>query len=326
MVWQYLGQGKYNRVYVDRKKGLVLKRAINSNLSYDQPERSVRLWNIINPNLEPAASLHRDGWTCPYIEGRQATDHETHLHLIETYQNTGRIVLDACSPENMIYSLLYKRVFCIDIGLAVMIESLTPEHRRRYSEVSNAIWGSLSGKFVRYFEREQKKFPLTVTTIKALFVLSQYLPQESPRCLQYPEILNRIAQYFDTPSLTPIEVQALANIIPINFHQLKRNIEQEILTLLRKYGQFDGRGGFHRSLYGLFFSNQRTMQSMVALIQSLRIAEDTHQLETIITTCLNTIHFTRACCFKNPLQACLLKFLRVLEDRPPIERHLAPTH
>lgn len=47
MVWQYLSQGQYNRVYVDRKRRLVLKRAINQDLPYDHPSRSVRLWNIV---------------------------------------------------------------------------------------------------------------------------------------------------------------------------------------------------------------------------------------------------------------------------------------
>jgi hypothetical protein len=90
----------------------------------DLPERSVRLWNEINPDLEPEATLIStemgDGWACPFIKGVQASDHEMSVALIDIFNRTGRIVVDATAPENFIKTPSGK-VVCIDIGMALQI-------------------------------------------------------------------------------------------------------------------------------------------------------------------------------------------------------------
>jgi len=80
--WKYLGEGSYNEAYINSSETLVLK--VFKDLTklgaspvatdeLDRPERSVRIWNTINPNIKPKAQLYNhEGeacWICPYIEG-----------------------------------------------------------------------------------------------------------------------------------------------------------------------------------------------------------------------------------------------------------------
>ena len=68
--WVLLGAGSYNRAYRSQDSREVLKIQKNA-AETDTPERSVRLWNLINPDLVPPARLedsaHGKGWVCPFI-------------------------------------------------------------------------------------------------------------------------------------------------------------------------------------------------------------------------------------------------------------------
>jgi hypothetical protein len=155
MVWQYLAQGQYNRIYIDLENHLVLKRAIIPEHPYDAPKRSVRIWNIINGHLTRPAQLHPDGWICPYIEGRQATDFEIHQYLIQIYNRYNRIVIDACSPKNMIFSIAEQKVVCVDVGMAVLMDVHGPI-KKNSSLVSLSIWKELRFNYFVYFFLTQK--------------------------------------------------------------------------------------------------------------------------------------------------------------------------
>ncbi len=103
--WNYLGHGTYNIAYIDRAKKVVFKVQRDLLDKTDAPERSVRLWNLLNSDLRPKASIYTDselgkGWICPFIEGKPATDEEIHTELIAIYNKHGRIVLDSVGLLN----------------------------------------------------------------------------------------------------------------------------------------------------------------------------------------------------------------------------------
>ena len=108
--WHYLGEGTFNCVYQGTINGspVVYKvaKTFTSNPSYkstvvmDIPSRSVRLWDEINPDLLPTACLYREGWIAPFVEGSKPAALEVCDALIELYQRTGRIVVDAISSGN----------------------------------------------------------------------------------------------------------------------------------------------------------------------------------------------------------------------------------
>jgi len=119
--WSLLGEGAYNIAYINPQGTLVLKIQKDKPYDTDLPERSVRLWNEINPHCTPEAYVvntkYGMAWVCPFIKGRQATDDEMSNAIIDIYNNTGRIVVDATAKNNFITTHKGK-VVCIDIGMA----------------------------------------------------------------------------------------------------------------------------------------------------------------------------------------------------------------
>ncbi len=122
--WTYLGAGSFNHAYVNKDKTEVLKIAKPSDTpeKTDTPERSVRLWNEINPTPPFAKEIKmEDGkkaWTCPFIAGTQPTPEELSKAVIDVFNRTGRIVVDAIVKDNFLKTK-DGRIFCVDIGFAL---------------------------------------------------------------------------------------------------------------------------------------------------------------------------------------------------------------
>ncbi|MBP6919190.1 MAG: hypothetical protein KBB94_09775 [Legionellaceae bacterium] len=76
--WRPLAGGSFNQVYINNEATLVFKEAHSIEFSTDTPERSVRLWNLLNPNLKPEAKIATividgqqvQGWTSPYVPSK----------------------------------------------------------------------------------------------------------------------------------------------------------------------------------------------------------------------------------------------------------------
>ena len=80
--WVPLAGGGNNEVYVNFKTRMVFKTVHNFEFDTDTPERSVRLWNLLNPTVRPKAKITTvkidgvkiTGWTCPYIQNQYSKD------------------------------------------------------------------------------------------------------------------------------------------------------------------------------------------------------------------------------------------------------------
>jgi hypothetical protein len=210
MPWFPLAHGNYNSVYSnseeDDKKTLVFKvqhveHILESLRDADSPERSIRLWNLINPDLHPPAELHENpelgrGWVCPYVQGVQASDDEILAALLQIFNRTGRIVIDAISDKNFLRTPS-GQIVCIDIGMAVELErrekkpSKTlkrsreemPPHvlTRQKSEMSLTLWNELELDFDEYFSCDYAKenYPKTAQVIQALLFIKIKRPDIS---------------------------------------------------------------------------------------------------------------------------------------------------
>ncbi len=55
--WKDLGKGSYNNTYISPDGLSVLKVCHKEDAKTDSPERSVRIWNELNPDLSPPARL-----------------------------------------------------------------------------------------------------------------------------------------------------------------------------------------------------------------------------------------------------------------------------
>lgn len=219
MGWRRLAEGEYNKVYINAEETEVFKVQLTEHDS-DNPERSVRLWNLMNPDVYPErpARLHDDrvlgrGWICPYICGEQANDHDISTALLQIFNRTGRIILDALSRGNFIRTL-DGQVVCVDIGMAVELERrdaipspLTPSSdraapealTRKKSKTSLYIWATLQGEYNKYFEEDYatKHYPQTASIIKALLFIK----------IQRPDISN-VDFLIDKPDLIALLVDA----------------------------------------------------------------------------------------------------------------------
>jgi hypothetical protein len=123
--WTYLGEGTYNYAYKNQK-GYVLKKAKNNLQPMDIPERSVRVYNELNPTV-PQAFLKDGHWQSIFI-GQKLIDPDIKAKFaLQTYRDTGRIILDVYCKDNVLYSEEYKTPVCIDPGNAVKRQSITSE-------------------------------------------------------------------------------------------------------------------------------------------------------------------------------------------------------
>jgi len=227
--WHYLGEGTFNCVYQGTINGspVVYKvaKTFTSNPSYkstvvmDIPSRSVRLWDEINPDLLPTACLYREGWIAPFVEGSKPAALEVCDALIELYQRTGRIVVDAISSGNFKKNKSGK-IICVDIGFALRLEKESDEEK---SESSLNFWVNQQEMYRRYFkkyEKENEDDRTIIETIKALLVLQHFRPDTrvlSP--IKRGDLIKRLAAvYGDSKQIKLPEAlsEEINEILPIN--------------------------------------------------------------------------------------------------------------
>lgn len=215
--WEVLGQGSYNTSY--RKDDLVFKVSRHPKAATDFPERSVRLWNLMNPHIAPPATLSRQringqwvsGWTCPYIKGKQATDSEMQEELLSIFNRTGRIIVDAIAPNNFLKTRK-GQIICIDVGFAMEMEHR--EHvcllglTRKPSFTSLDTWYDTFQGQHRWLNRHQPDFPESITTIKALLFIKEYRPDITnvDFLKTSPKKIKLLAKAYDDGDTRPIRM------------------------------------------------------------------------------------------------------------------------
>ncbi|MDF1678385.1 MAG: hypothetical protein P1U32_06810 [Legionellaceae bacterium] len=224
--WLPWGQGTFNYAYVNSERTEVLKIQKLSSKQFkegsdddsmdlsvvDLPERSVRLWNQINPGLQPPArlenSVHGLGWVCPFVKGDQASDKEMSQALLDIFNRTGRIIVDATAPENFIRRVPGGEVFCIDIGMALQMQKaeevvLSGGRTRAKSGVSLDAWNELCADYKPFLKKCSGKYPETVATVKALLFIQQVRPDifDVSFLASNNDLVERLAEAYDLPIL-----------------------------------------------------------------------------------------------------------------------------
>lgn len=214
--FEFLGKGAYNKVYLVYESTNnntpigVFKEQINQeptasecysmsepileelyrNVDLDTTERSLAIWNEVNPTL-PARAFSAivdgkpvAGWLCPYVQGRQATDAEIVTTLVDIYNRTGRIVVDAVGKRNVITRQDGSSV-CIDVGMAVKLDNFygpLPRmrdkhlHEPKRDMAGVAQWRELQAdSFADYYRHGGfAAYCRSIDTIKALLFIRRY--------------------------------------------------------------------------------------------------------------------------------------------------------
>lgn len=176
--WVPLAGGGNNEVYVNFKTRMVFKTVHNFEFDTDTPERSVRLWNLLNPTVRPKAKITTvkidgvkiTGWTCPYIQNQYSKDLPPSIDaramieqdrrayknalqnpqireqedlaimhtLIDIYNRSGRIIVDAPVVGNFVTTEPGKAI-CIDIGMALLLEKEETDCLNQYARRNSFV-------------------------------------------------------------------------------------------------------------------------------------------------------------------------------------------
>ncbi|KTC71686.1 hypothetical protein Lbir_1541 [Legionella birminghamensis] len=253
MGWKKLGEGAFNTVYVNDDKTTVLKIAKDCSAT-DKPERSVRIWNEINAHIKPSATVVDSplgkGWCCPYIEGKQASDKEISQSVIDIFNRTGRIVIDAVTQKNILKTKDGELV-CIDIGLAVQLEQreevIVNKKLRRRSLVSQSYWHTYQAPHDSWFYIASFTRPQGVDTVKALLFIKANRPDmfDVSFLKDKPNLLKTLAAAYDAqrvsfkaPGLLAAEIvdhRAHKAIHPLNpLPPFKLNAKDKLADAVKK--------------------------------------------------------------------------------------------
>lgn len=174
---------------------IIDEETTHGSISLDTVERSIKIWNEINPT-KPAREFYltidgspRRGWLCPYVEGKQASDTAISHTLIDIYQRTGRIVIDAIGANNIITQNDGESV-CIDIGMAMKLDNEygplprvrnTKHHGDREDMPGLIQWRALqlSTSSGAYFDHPHytQYYPHSVMVIKSLLFINRHRPE-----------------------------------------------------------------------------------------------------------------------------------------------------
>lgn len=215
--WKFLGKGGFNRVWLSPDRRLVFKerKPKHKDAKTDSPRRCVELFNIINdPYLSDTeqafVSEHGNGWFSPYIDGGEASNEEIFHALIDIYNRTGRIVLDATLPGN--FRKKGDKVICVDVGVAVQLETRNksfPELTRCRSEASLEYVNNFKEPFLLesfYKEILTKSAdspkiidPKIINLLKALIVIKLNRPDimDVDFLKSNPDLIALLAEGFD---------------------------------------------------------------------------------------------------------------------------------
>lgn len=212
-----LGHGSYNFAYTNQEYTEVLKVKIGwkgPKGDLDTVERSIRIFKEINPDLEDGVKEFFDnegraiGWICPFINGDAPSRLEIRAALIDIFNRTGRVILDAHVKGNFIKNTEGKTV-CVDVGMAMEIEKSEEEvfykkyhksQRKRTKSIISynameVIFGETSIQHKLLLDSKN----IVITTIKALLFIKEHRPDitNANFLLVDTEYINLLANAFD---------------------------------------------------------------------------------------------------------------------------------
>jgi len=325
--WRFFAEGSYNKVYIneDRSKILKIRKRINTHeASYDEPSRSVRLWNLVNGHILPPAYTVKIGsifaWVCPYVKGEQANDEEIKGALIDIFNSTRRVVIDAISPRNFIKTEAGK-IVCVDIGFAVEMDVMEDAHLarrgRRSSDVSFVIWTRMHQQYHQYLYENRYWYFETIETIKALIFIRKNRPDifDVNFLKDHPEYTYRLSIAYDQ-QLIYQDVDDVIRWLGYERGIDIPNIKEYCILELKRYIEF--RGSFEDEIFkpssiSQFFRNPSLTSLKVAAARNLiEQINDTFWLDDIkaliesaqLNQYLIQSHYTRSG-FASCLRKCM---------------------
>lgn len=310
--WLPLAGGGFNVAYVNPEYRLVFKSVMNDKFTTDGPERSVRLWNLFNPTLKPKAKVVTliidgkkcRGWTCPYVKTKYSptttcTEQDIEIDrdsyrkamidptrkneedttiaraLLGIYNRTGRIIIDASIPGNLIVTAENK-VVCVDVGMALILEEKEDDclHRyaRRKSIVSNEAWELVhrDGIDERILKDNKSELPKTLMTTRALLFIRTHRPDISNVDFlnNDPSLLEKLSKAYNS-EIKDDAIQLLEDKQPVSLSGVKYACTQALQKYIDSRGSMDENRKFSASRLTKWFRNEVAVRRKVDCAEKL---------------------------------------------------------
>lgn len=240
-IWEFLGAGSYNNAYrLCQQHGGDLVYKIPKNKHYsatELPQRAMRLWNLINCDINPPAALLDHGWVAPYISGTTPTETDICHSLIDIYNRTKRIVVDPGMPGNFIKQDVTGKTVCVDIGYALRMNVLMSR-----SQDSLDCWQKMSNIFDMNLDIHSKKIGQMGWAL--LFIAQNYpeidnvdvLKTNSDLVAQLSELFNNLAPSDDQYILTHFsDFKEQLDKSKLSFPSIKTAVMDELNVALQMF-------------------------------------------------------------------------------------------
>jgi hypothetical protein len=237
--------------------------------------RSVRLWNLLNPKRASAKIIHTEhgtGWVCPYVEGRQALDEEMSHALIDIFNVSGRIVIDATAHRNFI-TTPDNEVVCVDIGMALQMETREEQHfARRRSIPSLKAWQELHDDYTSFFNKSSATFPETVNTIKALLFIKANRPDvfDVNFLRSNPDHKQLLASAYDQHNKIEDALKVVDSNRDPSIEGIKESCIKQLDHYINSRGSFKVEGTFSPTLTTKLFRDAKLTANKVNQARELR--------------------------------------------------------
>lgn len=302
-------EGSYNKIYINEEQKLILKvqkLLNNSTDAYDTPKRSVELYNLLNPDpkfkaVEYDDPEHGKGWVCPFVEGTQASDQEISDKLIDIFNKTGRIVIDATARRNFLKTN-EDQIVCVDVGMALEMERKEEARyesgiTRKRSEISLEAWFHNKESFnSNFFKESSKTYPKSTNLIKAMIFIKSHRPDilNVNFLKDDQEFVNKLAEAYDKRAENPkADVMMTLKLLkekyaPIRLQGIKASCIEELKRYIASRGTVDTTGAFTPGGITARFRNNMTTGRKVAaangLIKTIEQAKSFKDIQEAIST------------------------------------------
>ena len=342
MEWKKLGEGSFNFAYLspDQKTVLKIPKHFSEDKPTDAPKRAVRLWNELNPQYEQASVVNTGfgvGWICPFVAGKQASSTEIHLALIDIYNASGRIVLDALSPKNFLK--IDEEVICIDVGFALHFSRASEDYYLRTnrcpSPVSELAWGRCQESYTSLFKKHEGN--LAIDTISSLVFIAEnrpdivdvsFLKNNADLIKQLARAQQEKANHSLLKKNSTSALEALEQIQPLKINQIKADCIAELQDYINARGQINWEGFFEPSKITKMVRNEQLTISKVnaaeALVKAINVANSIVEIEQLVQDKLIDLYLTKSN-FKSAFATRLSNCQRVIttsEENPQLDDSL----
>lgn len=195
--------------------------------------------------------------------------------LLGIYNRTGRIIIDASIPGNLIVTAENK-VVCVDVGMALILEEKEDDclHRyaRRKSIVSNEAWELVhrDGIDERILKDNKSELPKTLMTTRALLFIRTHRPDISNVDFlnNDPSLLEKLSKAYNS-EIKDDAIQLLEDKQPVSLSGVKYACTQALQKYIDSRGSMDENRKFSASRLTKWFRNEVAVRRKVDCAEKL---------------------------------------------------------